>query len=405
MLEQNLLLTSGIIITFSLYFWFRFKRIFCLPILFNAYAFLYFVVGCIIYKYDILNGKNDEYLTLVSFLTFVACLGFNIGYVLIPKKYRYDKNIILRAYTPSFQSVAALFFIGVLAQSYVILKVGPIDFFLIDRKDRFPIMNQYQNILFIAKVVDVALIFSIFRFFKFKTSRDRYLTSAILFYNLFFAIILISRSSLAFNFICVFFFLELFKVISTKKILLLGLSMAACMFFYKGVLYAWILDDADYGSYNPGEFVNWIRNSMTMLKEGYTSDMLPNNSYWIALKSIFMVDPGGEGLSVWFIKEFYSDSYVSGLTYGFSGIIEGYLYLGTIGVFLHFLLIGIFFSYLEKKPSAIKIVLVICAMFIMFRLFRSEIYNFARTYSWYYVYQVLIIVVFDIFLKRWKKEY
>ncbi|WP_378080044.1 hypothetical protein [Cobetia amphilecti] len=266
-------------------------------------------------------------------------------------------------------------------------------------------MNQYQNILFIAKVVDVALIFSIFRFFKFKTSRDRYLTSAILFYNLFFAIILISRSSLAFNFICVFFFLELFKVISTKKILLLGLSMAACMFFYKGVLYAWILDDADYGSYNPGEFVNWIRNSMTMLKEGYTSDMLPNNSYWIALKSIFMVDPGGEGLSVWFIKEFYSDSYVSGLTYGFSGIIEGYLYLGTIGVFLHFLLIGIFFSYLEKKPSAIKIVLVICAMFIMFRLFRSEIYNFARTYSWYYVYQVLIIVVFDIFLKRWKKEY
>ncbi len=221
----------------------------------------------------------------------------------------------------------------------------------------------------------------------------------VIMHNLFFAIMLISRSALVYNFICIFFFLELHGYIKRRTLVLSGVGMALLMFFYKGLLYGLILDQ-EYESFNPGEFINWIRNSEIIMNHAFDSSFLPNNSYWLAVKSIFVISPEEQALSEWFIAEFYSDRVVSGLTYGFSGLIEGYLYLGTVGVFLHFFFFGFVFAVFERAGGALRLMLTVTSIYVMYRLFRSELYNFVKTYVWFYLYQFLIIYFFDQFL-RW----
>lgn len=374
--------------------------LFNLGLFFNAYAILYFFVGLNLYKYNTLGGYVSTDLLNIAWLSLVALISFNIFYllftVLFKKKVKHNELLTL----PSYHSVLLLFLLGVFAQLFIIFQVGPFNFFFIDRLDRFPIMKQYQAIFFIAKVSNIALIFALARYFYVGEFQDKFLAKIILSYNLFFAIMLISRSELAFTFIALFFFLERSGKVKTKTIVILGFLMALLMFSYKGILYFYILGDENYGTFNPGEFINWIRNSLLLMDSKIDSNSLPNNSYLLALEGVFNPSPGGIPLSEWFIQYFYPSKVVTGLTYGFSGVIEGYLYGKEFGVVLHFLLIAFIFSLIERNRNIISIALTICALFIMFRLFRSEVYNFSRTFIWYYLYQILAFHIVDKLLKK-----
>jgi hypothetical protein len=374
--------------------------LFNLGLFFNAYAVLYFFVGLNLYKYNALGGYVSSDLLNIAWLSLVALISFNTFYllftVLFKKNIRDDELVT----TPSFNAVMLLFMLGVIAQFFILFKVGPFNFFFIDRLDRFPIMKQYQAIVFIAKVSNIALIFALARYFYVGSPKDKLLAKIILSYNLFFAIMLISRSELAFTFIALFYFLEKTGKVKTKSIVILGFMMALLMFSYKGILYFYILGDENYGTFNPGEFINWIRNSLLLIDSKMDSNSLPNNSYLLALEGVFNPSPNGIPLSEWFIQYFYPNKVVTGLTYGFSGVIEGYLYSKELGVVLHFLLIALIFSLIERSKNIISIALTVCALFIMFRLFRSEIYNFTRTFVWYYLYQILAFYIVDKVLKK-----
>lgn len=371
--------------------------LFCLGVIFNSYSILYFVLGILIFKYDIKNGYESTNLVIISQLCVIAVLGFNSIYLIGTNQS--TSNLHQHSYTPSFQIVCATFLTGVLATWVVIYKVGFLAYFFIDRLDRFPIMKENQQLLYIGKFTAISLILSMYRFYVFRQNRDKILATLIASYCLFLAILTISRSELAFLFITVFYFLNKMGITNTKKLLIYGSIMAVLMLFYKGLLYIYILGSLDTAAYNPGEFVNWIRNSLLLMEGRYDSSDLPNNSYLLAIKSIFFVNPGGDALSEWFIQQFYPDKVVLGLTYGFSGIIEGFLYFKHAGVFLHFFCIGAIFRWIDSKKGAIGTILSISAMYIMFRLFRSEIYNFSRTFTWYFIYQTLAVFIVDSGLK------
>ena len=393
----TIFILSAVIVTSALHYLKYKGRIFSLGFFFNAYAFMYFVVGCLIYRYDILDGDVTEELTKISILSLIAVAGFNSSYTLALKVI--SKNRQSNSYLPLYGTVLLVFLIGVLAQSFILLKIGMYDFFFVDRVERFAFNKDNQVFYFISKLVNIALIFALIRMFTINRRKDKNLVKVILTYNLFFAIMTISRSEIAFNFICLFYFLDKKRIISIKNIFFIGFFMALLMFSYKGFLYLLLLGDAGYGSYNPGEFINWIRNSVKLIELDYTSTDFSYNSYWLAFKGLFFVNPDGEALSIWFIQEFFSERYSKGLTYGFSGVIEGYMYAKYVGVYLHFFFIGALFSIVESESNTIKIALSICAMFIMFRLFRSEIYNFARTFAWYYAYQIFFLVALDHIFK------
>lgn len=379
------------------------RRLFSMPVFFNVYAALYFVVGIYIYTNEVYLGMGSDGLDEIWLLALVAVISFNLGYVLFSKRESYLLDPQRPGYLPSYNALLLVVIFALTVELFVILSVGPYNYFFISRLDRFPIMKQYQPLLYLSNLINIALPFILARYFHTKSRADRNLLVFVLVHNFALAILLISRSALAYNFICLFFFLELHGVVRKKTLLVLGSAMAVLMFFYKGILYGVILDK-EYQSFNPGEFINWIRNSEIMMNSAFDSSWLPNNSYFLAFKSMFVISPKEDALSEWFINEFYSDRVVSGLTYGFSGLIEGYLYVGVLGVFLHFFVIGLVFAMLERIRGALKLVVMVSVIFIMFRIFRSEIYNFVKTFVWYYAYEALFIVFVDRVLRWYSKS-
>ena len=376
----------------------RAGRLFSIPVFFNLYSILYFVVGGYFYSDIVYGGGTSAELELILDLSVFAVLGFNVGYIYTSRGYA-KINVPADGYVPRSDTLLIVVGVALMAELFVIIMVGPYNYFFIDRLSRFPIMKSYQSILYVANLMNIALPFILARYFSTKSLLDKKLLYFVLAHNIFLAVLLISRSALAYNFICLFFFLELHGRIRMGALMFLGGVMAVLMFFYKGFLYGVILDK-EYEKFNPGEFINWIRNSEIMLSNEFDYTYLPNNSYLLALKSMVVVSPSEEALSEWFISEFYADRVVSGLTYGFSGLIEGYLYLGVLGVALHFIAVGLVFGLFERLRGSFRLVITISVMFIMFRVFRSEIYNFIKTFTWFYFYEAIAIVLLD-YLIRW----
>ena len=402
--QLTLIINFFLISTFTLLIYQKQKTIFSLGVIFNSYAFLYFIIGPLLYEIETSKGGANIDLGNISELVIYAMLSFNLTYFFLTKERNVNEKLINYKKPPTMQSIIFILLVGVIAKTYLIVDVGVGHFFFSDRIERFETLKNNRPLFLLSKVTDIALIFFFIRYFAFRKKVDKFLLLFLISYNLAFAIITISRSELAFNFLIITFFLHSENIVSKAKIIILACLMAILMFSYKGILYFYILGDANYGTYNPGEFINWIRNSILLIKGDFNSEDLPNNSYLLAFKSMFFIDPGGDALSEWFIKKFYPERYSPGLTYGFSGLIEGYLYLGIPGIIFHFSFIAIIFAYLENSRNPFRVALTICAMFIMFRLFRSEIYNFTRTYTWYYLYPIFLIGVSDIILRKIAKK-
>jgi len=150
---------------------------------------------------------------------------------------------------------------------------------------------------------------------------------------------------------------------------------------------------------NPGEIVNWIRNSEVLLDNHVTGKDLPENSYLLALKSLVVISPATDAPAEWFVKNFFRDA-VPGYTRGFSGLLEGYLYFKEVGVILHFFFIGVVFALLQNLKTLYSFVLTLFFCYATFRLFRSEAYNFVKYMQWYYVIPMAAIFIFDRMLRR-----
>jgi len=72
-------------------------NLFNLGLFFNAYALLYFVVGPVIYHFDVNAGYSSEVLNQVTFLSTLALIGFNFSYFLNNK---IAKNQVNYTYIP-----------------------------------------------------------------------------------------------------------------------------------------------------------------------------------------------------------------------------------------------------------------------------------------------------------------
>lgn len=367
-----------------------------LGLVFNAYAGLYFVVGLSYYSLYLMPRFAESHMITIANLSLVGILAFNFVYLLAGKS-RFDE---VRGGVPSRNFFLFVFAIAVFAKLFVIFKVGVVEFFYIDRADRFPILKKYQKILLISHFAKITLVVFFWRYFNFRKRADLKLLVLNFGYLTLMAILFISRAELAFLGICSFYFLDRYNVVKKSKIISIALILVVVMFFYKGVLSGLLLPEQTGKTFNPSEFINWIRNSMILLENRVDMHMLPENSYLLAFKGLVVPKIEALAPSEWFIREFYPLKVKEGLTYGFSGVLEGYLFLGYFGTAIHFSVIALLFSCIERTRGVIHVMLTVCALFIMFRLFRSELYNFFRTYTWYFVYPSLLMVFANWFLVR-----
>ncbi|MGG0531171.1 hypothetical protein ABE056_07685 [Priestia aryabhattai] len=370
------------------------KYLFNLNTFFNAYALMYFSYGIFLMKpqLEVLPyGETLIYMAIISIVSFNLIYYLSRKRIITPLFSTHENHI-------SNNTGIIILIIGILAELLLIVNVGPFEFFTLDRYERFPILKKYDYLMYFVNLINISLAIFLNNYLKNKDKQSKRLLLFCTFHSILYFIVMISRNDLLLTFIIFAYFLERYGKVRKVQLIVSGSILAFIMFFYKSFMYSVLLGQSEV-YFNYGELVNWIRNTIVIMNSGITADQLPNNSYILTLKSFFVISPKEDALSEWFVKTFYPESAVDGFTMGFSGLIEGYLYSGLAGVMIHYSMIGLIFGNLEKRQTVLFNLIRLFLLFTLYKLFRSEIYNFVKGSYWYYVLPIIGIYYFDILLK------
>lgn len=363
---------------------------------FNACAMAYMGFGMALAR-EFVGHQYEIELDQIAWMCVAAVIGFNVAYMIANFR-SVPGSRHVSEYLPSYTSVFLLLVVGLTFEAVAVLLIGPLDFLLSDRVERFADMKAHQALFYMANLMNVCLPLTLARYLSYGQRRDLTMLCVLLAHGVLLALFTISRYDLALVMIIGGYYLERRYTIHPVAILLCTTVAFVVTLFFKPVLYGLLLERTYDVDIDFGEYYNWIRHTLMLMSNPDVE--LPHGGYILALKSLFVVRPEQDSLAEWFFQEFYPERVIlfPGLGYGFSGVWEGYTSNGMIGVAMHFAIFGALFGLLERHPSALRHVLIVFAMVLTYRLFRSEAYNFVKTFAWYFVYPVLAIVVFDKFL-------
>ncbi len=392
------LVASGCI---ALYF-VQHGRVMQLGIYFNLCALAYMVFGLFISRVDMARGYAFE-LEQIGWMSVFALLGFNLAYMIA----RAPPHRVVRRpsdYLPSHTTLLFIVGVGLVFELAAILLIGPLDFILSDRIERFAMISPRKALFYMANVMNICLPIALLRYFKYKQRHDRNLFYFLVCHTLFLGIVTISRYDLSLLVLCLLYFYERNGSLRPRVVFAVLLFAFVATMFFKPALYKILLDQSYVRITDVNEYSNWIRHTVLLMTRPEVE--LPHNGYVLALKSLVVMSPQQDALSEWFFREFFPERMIlfPGIGYGFSGVWEGYVANGLTGGALHFGFFGALFGLLERSPTAMRHVFIVFALFLTYRLFRSEVYNFVKTYAWYFAYPTFAIVIADKFLNWASKQ-
>ncbi len=393
-MSTAILLTA--ILGFSAFYFVRQRHVLQLGIFFNVCAAAYMVFGMSIARRQMGSYFGGE-LDLIAWMCVAAVLGFNLAYMLTKRPLATGSGSV-SGHLPSHAVLLAVVGVGFVAAAVAVLLIGPLNFVFMDRIERFGSLQAKTELLYIANLLNVGLPFVLLRHFKLGQRRDLILLIVLLAHCVLFSLLTISRYDLMIVVLAGAYCLERFGKIGPLATACFLVAAIASTLIFKPLLYLLLLA-RDYAvAVDYGEYVNWIRHTLLLMSSPESE--LPHDGYRLALRSLFVVRPEEDSLSEWLMQEFFPDRMIlsPGTAFGFTGVWEGYSAGGFIGVAAHFAFFGAVFGWLERSPSAIRHVLVIFAMILAYRLFRSEAYNFVKTYAWYFAYPVIAIALADRFM-------
>ena len=181
--------------------------------------------------------------------------------------------------------------------------------------------------------------------------------------------------------------------VSSQKILLYTTLLIVFFLFFKQILYTQLLAQERALGPDYSELINWVRNTINTINSKIKYEY---NPYLVTIEGVFnpfiIFD---KPLSNWYIKNFFYKNYLAGNKYGFSFIAESYV----AGSPYLLIIVYSFYGYLSKKISFKKVspvnsVVQITVILMMYKLFRSESYNFFRSIVWSYFIPLIIIQFF-----------
>lgn len=386
-----LLLTA--IVGFSAWYYVRYRYVLQLGVYFNFCALAYMVFGLAAASMMMAPYYRSE-LEQIGWMSVPAVIGFNIAY-LVAKSGSAASSGCVHGYMPSYKTVFTVASVGFVFEVVAMLIIGPLDFLFIDRKERFNLFNTWQVLFYFANLINVCLPVVLMRYLRFGQRRDLRLFVFLLTHGILYGLLTISRFHMVILLLVVCYLLERYQRLRPSTIICILIISFASTVIFKPLFYQIILAKEYHVTFDFGEYTNWVRNTILML--GIPEVEMPHNGYSLALKSLFIISPETDSLSEWFYKEFYPERKIlfPGLGYGFSGLYEGYAANGWMGTMMHFAFFGALFGLLERSPTAMRHIFIIFAMLLTYRLFRSEVYNFVKTYAWYFSYPMFAIVIAD----------
>ena len=388
----------SVIAGFSAWHYLRRRYLLQLCTFFNICAGLYMAVGLSIARQK-MTWLHESTFEQLEWMCVVAVVGFNVAY-LIANFGSSMRSVRLSEYLPSHASILVVTAVGLAFEATAILMIGPIDFLFSSRLERMPVLRENVALFYMANLINICLPIVFARYLTFRKKDDLTLLKFLIIHNVLFSLYMMSRHDLMFTFLILAYYLERFRVVRPVALVGAATAAGALMFFYKTIMYNVFLGESYANPVDLGELINWIRHTLLILESSTAN--LPHDGYFLALKSMFILQPEQDSLSEWFIKEFYPERYdrYPGMGYGFSGLLEGYLANGLAGIAAHFAVVGLVFGLLERSPTPMRHFFIVFALAITYRLFRSETYNFVKMYTWYFVYPTLAILIFDKFLTK-----
>ena len=381
---------------FSIWYYLRCRYILQLGIYFNVLAVMYMALGLILTRLTMGQAAATE-LEQIGLMSIAAVIGFNLAYVIAGARQAHGSNTE-SGYLPSHTILLFVVGIALAFEAAAILLIGPLDFLLSDRIARFASIRPQTALFYFANFINVCLPIVLLRYLHFGYRRDLNLLYFILAHGILLGLVTISRYDLSIIVLSVCFFLERYRKIGSRLVFgTLVFSMALTLVF-KPSLYQVLLGQSYATNVDLGEYTNWVRHTILLMSRPEVE--LPHNGYLLALKSLFVMRPEEDTLSEWFLQEFYLERIIMfpGVGYGFSSVWEGYSANGLVGVALHFGFFGACFGLLERSSSPMRQIFIVFALVLTYRLFRSESYNFVKTYAWYFAYPAIAIVLVDKFM-------
>jgi oligosaccharide repeat unit polymerase len=139
----------------------------------------------------------------------------------------------------------------------------------------------------------------------------------------------------------------------------------------------------------PGEITSW----MEMYENIKYTEKIFGDSLFQTLLGIVHPFYDYEPLSVWYAKRYVPEIWDMGGGRGFPTIIEGYINFGFLGVFVFGVIIGVYFSCIEKykRSSLPALIVTIATMCILHKFFRSEFYSIFKTLIWVTIIPGIVI--------------
>lgn len=381
---------------FSVWHYRRRPYVLQLGVWFNVCAVAYMGFGLAVAT-ALMQTHHGAALAEIGRMSFAAVFGFNVAYLAASFR-ALPRTGMATGHLPSHTSLLFAVVVAFAFEAAAVLFIGPLNFVFTDRVQRFGMMAGYKELFWVANMLNVCLPFALLRLWRFRQRRDLILSSVLLAHGVLLGFLTISRFDLAIIALVGLFLLERAGRLRTAPLLCIVVAGFAATLFYKPQLYSVLLNREYPSPIDFSEYVNWIRHTITML--GSPEVAMPHNGYGLALKSLFVPSPAEDSLAEWFFVEFFRERALlfPGLGYGFTGVWEGYSANGLAGVALHFAFFGAAFGLLERSASPTRLVLTVLALILTYRLFRSEAYNFVKTFAWYFAYPTFAIVVFDRFV-------
>ncbi len=394
MLSTIALLTA--IVGFSVWHYVRGGYVLQLGVYFNVCAAAYMLCGMALARFLMELPETDE-LALIGWMSVAAVVGFNIAYLLA--NFGGARTSIRSSdYLPSHATILVVVAVGFAFEAAAVLLIGPLEFLFSERVERFGLMRPRAALFYLANLINICLPIAFARYLRYERQPDLMLLGILIAHSLVFSMVTISRYDLAILLLIGGYFLERHgRIRPAALVAILAVAFVSTL-FYKPVLYSVILGYDYKADVDFGEYTNWIRHTLLLLASPNVE--MPGNSYTLALKSLVVIRPEEDALSEWFMKQFFLERNLlhPQIGYGFTGVWEGYSANGLIGVAMHFAAFGAFFGLLERSPTAMRQIFIVLAMVLTYRLFRSEAYNFVKTFAWYFAYPTIAIVIADKFL-------
>lgn len=368
------------------------KHIFNIGIFFNVLLFLYGVIGLLTYSYVFNN--EEKILKEIALIILLSSIAFNLTYLKTKPLKKINKVI-----GDTHHYISNIIFILCSFTSLFLLIYN--DGLLVDRTDSFGVLYENKYIFLINSTISISYIQICFNYY-FKNKKTFFYFSTL--YLLIFSIISISRFDLFLVFVTNAYFLNKSNKISNKIIIIYSVLLLILFLFYKQILYQYVLN-SNYNNYvaDYGELINWLRNTLNVVNSYESYNYQP---YYITIEGI--INPfinSDKALTNWYMNTFHYDKLLAGNKYGFSFIGESYL----AGGFHLLIFVFAFYGYLFKKISFIKLtktttVIQVIIMISLYKLFRSESYNFFRSIVWSYLIPLCLIQTISSFLNEISKK-